>query len=258
MLPNFIVAGRFSGLLFGLGMFAAIYYGLFKLNHLEIREVPGFNYISEIVGRAAELGRPIHYIPGISGMEGSVAQRTIAGLACMGHTARLCARLGVKMHVSIASPQIIPVANEIIKYSYMKEGVPDEFKPELIRYTVNQRATMAYIQGMFPREKIAGNIMIGAFYWEAFNLAEMGSLVGAAQVAGETMSNSIPEFAVCCERLIIGDEVFAAAALATGDKDQLGSLIGLDIVKIVIVAFMICGMLLSLLGNRVLLDMLSL
>ena len=89
------------------------------------------------------------------------------------------------------------------------------------------------------------------------NLAEMGSLVGAVQVAGETMSNSIPEFAVTCERLIIGDEVFASAALASGDRQQLGTIIGLDIVKVIVILFMLLGMIVSITGSDALLKFLA-
>jgi hypothetical protein len=257
MAETILVAGRVLGLVFGLIIFAATYFGLYRLGHLSIRRIPGFDYIEEIVGRAAEMGRPVHYIPGISGVTGSAAQRTIAGLACLGHTARLSARQGVRLFVSVAQAQILPIVDEIVRTAYDVEGVPDQYDPNLIRYTVNQRATMAYIQGMFPRERIAGNIMIGAFYWEAFNLAEMGSLVGAVQVAGETMSNSIPEFAVTCERLIIGDEVFASAALATGDEQQLGTIIGLDIIKVVVITFMVLGTLFAIVKNDVLLSLLG-
>jgi hypothetical protein len=257
MVQEILVQGRVLGLIFGLVTFAAVYFGLYRLGHLTIRDIPGFNFIQEIVGRGAEMGRPIHYIPGISGVTGSAAQRTIAGLACLGHTARLCAQKGVRLFVSVAAAEILPIVNEIVRTSYLKEGVPEQYNPEYIRYTVNQRATMAYIQGMFPREQIAGNIMIGAFYWEAFNLAEMGSLVGAVQVAGETMSNSIPEFAVTCERLIIGDEVFASAALASGDRQQLGTIIGLDIVKVIVILFMLLGMIVSITGSDALLKFLA-
>lgn len=257
MNTDIFISGRLLGLIFGLLIFAATYFGLYRLGHLSIRQIPGFNFIEEIIGRAAEMGRPVHYIPGISGVTGSAAQRTIAGLACLGHTARLTARQGVRLHVSVATAQILPIVEEIVRTAYVQEGVPEYYEPELIRYTVNQRATMAYIQGMFPREKIAGNIMIGAFYWEAFNLAEMGSLVGALQVAGETMSNSIPEFAVTCERLIIGDEVFASAALATGDEKQLGTIIGLDIVKWVVIAFMVLGTIAAIGGSDIFLRILA-
>jgi hypothetical protein len=73
--------------------------------------------------------------------------------------------------------------------------------------------------------------------------------VGAIQVAGTAMPAQLPFFVAACDYTLIGEEFFAASAYLSHDPDQLGSLKGQDVGKVVAAAFLVIGCGLATLAN---------
>ena len=65
--------------------------------------------------------------------------------------------------------------------------------------------------------------------------------MGAIQVAGTPSTTQIPFFIAACDYVIIGDEFYAATAYLTRQPTLLGSLVGQDIVKGILVACIVLG-----------------
>ena len=78
---------------------------------------------------------------------------------------------------------------------------------------------------------------------ESLVLAETGNSIGAIQVAGTANPAQLPFFVAACDYTLIGEEFFAASAILSGDPDQLGSLKGQDIGKLVAGGLMILAQL---------------
>jgi len=57
-------------------------------------------------------------------------------------------------------------------------------------------------------------------------------MVGAFQVAGTARETQIPFFVLAADYAFIGEEIFAAGAMASGDKESLASIQGQDIGKL--------------------------
>ena len=244
-----VYAGRLLGFVLGIIFFAVLLYGTKYLQNREIRQITGLNAIEEAVGRAVEMGRPVHDCPGGGGFNSQYAQQTIAGIAIIGHVARLCASRGAELKVSINQAHTLPAVEEMIRSSYLSEDKLEEFSPEIVRFLPNQNALMTYTMGMFEREKIAANIMVGAYFWEAIVLAEHGGSVGAMQIAGTARQSQLPAFVSSCDYLIIGDEMFAAAAAVSNNRQQIGNIAGQDIIRAIVSALMIIGLLAALVGS---------
>ena len=47
---------------------------------MSIRKIPGLDAIEEAIGRATEMGRPVHYCPGIGGISAVEAPQTFRAL----------------------------------------------------------------------------------------------------------------------------------------------------------------------------------
>src|SRR5204862_8089855 len=99
--------------------------------------------------------------------------------------------------------------------------------------------------GLINRERCASNFMFGKFFAEALILAEAGHGVGAIQVAGTPSTTQIPFFIASCDYTIIGDEYYAGSAYLTREPVLLGSLIGQDYGKILILALILVGVLVA-------------
>ncbi|NIQ34019.1 MAG: hypothetical protein GTN80_10330, partial [Nitrososphaeria archaeon] len=104
--------------------------------------------IDEAVGRAVEMGRPVHDCPGLGGFDSQYAQQTIAAISIIGHVARLCASRGARLKVSIGVAHTLPAVEEIVRTAYLREGKLEEYDPEIIRFLPNQNALFSYCMGM--------------------------------------------------------------------------------------------------------------
>ena len=126
----------------------------------EIRKIAGLEAIDEALGRATEMGKPVHFSPGMSGF----GSEMYAGLAVLSYVAKMAAQYDTRLIVTTRRPYIHPVASDIVKQAYLEAGRPDAFNPEDIRYVSEwQFSYTAAVMGIFQREKPAANLMIG--YW---------------------------------------------------------------------------------------------
>jgi hypothetical protein len=217
---------------------------------VKIRKITGLDAIEEAVGRATEMGRPVHYCPGIGGISAIEAPQTFAALGLMGYVAHLSAKLDVPLIVTICTPEVLPLAEETVRQAYLEEGKIEAYVPTNIRFLSNQQfAYAAAVFGIMAREKPAANFLLGAFWAEALMLAEVGSEVGALQIAGTAQLSQVPFFVAASDYCLIGEELFAGAAYLSQDKMQLGSILGQDLGKAIVALLMLAGLIAKQAGS---------
>ncbi len=204
-----------------------------------IRRIPGLNAIDEAVGRATELGRPILFSTGLMGL--SIV--TLQALAIAGHVWRSAVRYGTRMIMPVCDQTMMPITEAVIREVSTAEGHPEAYRADDVRFLSDRQfAYAAGVTGILHREKVAANFLFGQFYAEALILAENGQAVGAIQVAGTPDLLQIPFFVVTCDYTIIGDEFYAATAYLSREPTQLGSLIGQDLGKMLMLTLILIGM----------------
>ncbi len=211
---------------------------------LFVRRLAGLDAMDEAVGRATEMGKPVLFIPGIQ--EVSEIQ-TIAGLSILGKVAEITAEYETPLLVTVQYPIVMAAAQEIVKDSYTNSGKKDLYSDSMVQYVAgSQFAMAAAVNGIMTRLKPAANIFMGAFYAESLLLAETGNLTGAIQIAGTANPEQLPFFIAACDYTLMGEELYAASAYLSQEPKLLGSLKGQDLMKIVIVVFIILSILLLL------------
>jgi Domain of unknown function (DUF6754) len=212
---------------------------------LFVRRIPGLGAIDEAVGRATEMGRPITYNCGV----GAVDIVMIQSVAIAVHVVRLAARYMTRVIMTLADSALYAIADEAVREAYAAEGRPELYNAEDVRFlSDSQFAYAAGVVGIIHREQVASNFMFGYYYAESLILAEAGHEVGAIQVAGTTKTTQVPFFITSCDYTIIGDEYYAATAYLSREPVLLGSLIGQDYGKILILVIILVGALAALLS----------
>jgi len=216
----------------------------------KVRKLPAIDALDELVGRSAELGRPVHFSPGAKGLYSSDSAQTIAGLSVLTYLAKKCVQQGVDIIVTHKLPEMIPILSEIVKEAFVAENKLDQFKPNYnIRFVSGYAFTFELgIMGIFYREKIGANIMIGPYYAGTLMMAESAADVGAMQIGGTALVANLPFMMAACDYTLIGEEMFCAAAYLSNDPEQIGIIAGQDISRIIVVAIIIVGLLLSVLN----------
>lgn len=224
-----------------------LYIRLAKGKELFIRKIAGLDAVDEAVGRSTEMGKPVLFCPGI-GYLSDIA--TIAALTILGKVAKKTAEYETRIIMPNYDPLVMTAAQEIVKQSYTEAGRPDSFNEKDIFYlTQDQFGFAAGVDGIMIREKPGAIFFQGIFYAEALILAETGHSVGAIQIAGTDRVTQLPFFIAACDYTLIGEEMFAASSYLSRNPVMLGSVKGEDASKLVIIAVIVIGTVLGILGG---------
>ena len=214
---------------------------------LKVRKIAGLEAIDEAVGRATEMGRSVLFVPGIQDMN---EIQTIAGITVLSRVAKVAAEYDAKVEVPTARSLVMTTARETVQAAFLAAGRPDAYNEDLIYYVTDEQfGYVAYLSGMMVREKPAACIYMGMFYAESLILAETGNAIGAIQVAGTAQPAQLPFFVAACDYTLIGEEFFAASAYLSGSPEELGSLKGQDVGKVVVAVIVIIGVAMVSLGT---------
>lgn len=253
--------GRVS--VFALLAFAmlAIYYNIQKGKTgkaPKLRRIPGLDAIEEAVGRATEMGRPIHFTTGYGGggLDTPKGSAHLAGLSVLNYCSDIAIKTRTPIIVTVCWPEEIPIIEEQMKMHYRKHDREGEYDPEkMIRF--HSTSSMAYAAGVMDtliEENVATNIMIGWFWGETLLMAETGNIIKAVQIAGAPDTTSIPFFVASCDYVLVSEEVYVAGAYTSGDPLMQGSIVGEDWLKLVVMAIMGLGSILATFGAKELID----
>ena len=211
-----------------------------------IRRISGLEAIDEAIGRATEMGKSVLYISGIADIR-SIA--TIASMNVLARVARITAEYDTPLLVPCKEPIVMNIEREVVQNAYMDAGRPDTYKQENIFFiTDDQFAYAAAVDGIIIRERPAAIFYMGAFMAESLILAEVGNSVGAVQVAGTASITQLPFFITTCDYTLMGEELYAASAYLSKEPMLLGSLRGQDWGKLLVIASLLVGAVLQLLG----------
>ena len=206
---------------------------------IKVRKIAGLEAVDDAVGRATEMGRPVLFIPGINDMNDL---QTIAGLNVLARVAKTAAEYDARLEVPNTRSLVMTAARETVQTAFLAAGRPDAYNPDAVYYVTDEQfGFVAYVQGLMVREKPAACFYLGAFFAESLILAESGNSIGAIQIAGTAQIAQLPFMVAACDYTLIGEEFFAAAAYLSGEPDQLGSLKGQDLGKLIVAAGIVAG-----------------
>jgi len=213
---------------------------------LFIRRLAGLDELDNAVGRATEMGKPILYITGLSGIS-DVA--TIAAINILGEVAKKTAEYNTRLIVPCADPIVMAVEQEVVREAYAEVGRPEAYNEDDVFYlTRSQFAYVAGVNGIMVRQRPATILYMGMFYAESLVLAETGASVGSIQIAGTDAVTQLPFFITSCDYTLIGEELYAASAYLSREPVLLGGLKGQDTIKFIVGVLLIIGFIVATLA----------
>ena len=224
-----------------------------------IRKIPAIDAIPEIVGRASEMGGKIHTgIGDFARINTDLAPQVIAALTISGYTARLCARVGVPIIATTMYGETLPLLDETIEEAYRLESKLEDFKKENVRFIAGSQ--LPYCAGVFSlmvQENVVGQVLTGPWAYATVLLGEFGHQAGAIQIGGTARTVMMPGFVAIYDYFLIGEELFAAAAMINKDPSQISSIQAQDYGKIASIILLLLGALFYLINNQSLLNILK-
>jgi hypothetical protein len=224
----------------------------------EFRPIAALDAIDEAIGRAVEMGRGVHYTPGVGNLTTRGAPTMFATMDILAHISEKSASMSVDFIATTGSGDVQTVSEEIVRNSYAKAGHIEHYHVDRVRYlSTDQWAYASEIAEIIRKENIQANFMIGYFAAEALVIAESGQQAGAIQVAGTTNAYQIPFFVAACDYVLIGEEVLAVSAYFSDDPVAVGSLVGEDYGKILCLGLMVVGALLESFGVHLITELIA-
>jgi len=217
-------------------IFSIIILGMIRIarggRELFIRKIPALDSIDEAVGRSTEMGKPVLFVPGLTGVTDPGA---LASLTILGRVAKKVAEYETTLLMPNFDPVVMTAAQEVVKESYIEAGKPDAYQEKNIMYlTTEQFGYTAGVDGMMVREKPGAIFLQGYFFAESLILAETGHSVGAIQIAGTIAKEQLPFFVAACDYTLIGEEMLAASSYISREPMMLGTIKGEDYSKLII------------------------
>jgi len=205
-----------------------------------IRSIPFIEELDSIVGRAAEMGRPIHFSTGYGGLHDEWAVMCVAGLALLSKVAELCGKYRVWLQFTCFRGYLVPIGRDILKKGYEKGGNPEMYSPDMVSYVgEDQPAYIAYLMDYFMSERPAVAMMFGAIQAEMHHHLMMCARIGAVCCAGTPRLYYQGKMALIADYALLGEELYVAGASITQDPIHLGTIEAEDYFKLIVIFLLI-------------------
>ncbi len=245
-----IAKERFPVLIFLLffGFLFFYYYNQARMGkEIFIRRLAGLDAIDEAVGRSTEMGKPVVFVHGLTGLDDP---NTISAVAILKYIAKKVAMYEIDLIVPNTDPLVLLASREAVKEGMLEAGRPDVYKEENIMFlTTQQFGYAAGVNGILVREKPGATFFMGYFYAESLVMAETAYTVGSISIAGTTAITQLPFFIAACDYTLIGEEMYAASAYLSRNPVEIGTIKSEDVAKILIIAAILVGTVLATLSQ---------
>lgn len=215
----------------------------------QLREIPAFHRIGRSIGLAVESGKRLHVSLGRGGMTGREVPPGLAGLSVLERIARAAAMSDRPLIATSGDGGLAILSRDAMKQAFREMASLDQYNATYGR--LSGLTPFSYAAGALPvmyDEESALNILLGHFGAEAALLVDASERSGGVTLAG---SDSLPAQAViyaAAHEPLIGEEIFAAGAYLHAGPAHLASLRAQDIMRWVLVAGILVGAALKLLG----------
>jgi hypothetical protein len=214
-----------------------------KGKDLYIRPIPGLNAIDEAVGRAAELGAPILFNPGLADF---TSIQTLAALGILQHVCKVAALYDTRIICTTNIPVMVPICEEILKSTFNEAGKPEMAHTSEVRFLSDRSdlTALAHSQ-ILVDENVASNFLFGNYDYTALIFSEGGQIAGCMQIAGTADYYQIAFFIPSCDYVIMVEELYACSAYLSRQPTMLGSVVGQDYGKLVLLILIVIGVILT-------------
>lgn len=245
---NWFRADRINTLIMTLLITGVFLYSLSRAKKGQsfIRRINGLDAIEEAVGRATEMGKPIFYTTGLYDIE---AISTIASVFVLGEVAKKVAAYDCGLVVPHKQFLTMSVCRAVTKEAYAEASRSDSYKEDSNFFlNPDQFAYATGVEAIITREKPAACFFMGSFAAEALLMSEVGTTVGAIQVAGTDSEDQLPFFFTSCDYTLIGEELYAAGAYLSKDPLLVSALKVQDFGKLLFMVLAVVSVIFILIG----------
>jgi hypothetical protein len=216
---------------------------------LHLRDIPAFSRLGRAIGLAVEAGKRMHITLGWGGVNDLRGASALVGLTILERIARL-ASISDRPPVSTSGDATSGIlSQDTLSGTYKAIGAGFQYEPTTGR--VSGLTPVSYAAGTVPvihDEQVSATVLAGHFGSEAALITDAAERNGSLTLAGSDSLTAQAVFAASAQEPLIGEELFAAGAYINAGPVHASSLRAQDIFRWVLVAAILIGAFLKLLG----------
>ncbi len=215
-----------------------------------LRPLPGFTALKSQSGRAVETGRGAHFSLGRGSLVTSASPVSIASLTALDYLTEDGCASDVPPLITSGDGTLHLAAQDSLRGAFKKARRSDEYKPAMARFLASNEFSSAYATGatdVINSEQLGSNLLIGRYGPELTIIAEAGIRNELQQVIGTDDPTAMALAMATTDKVLLGEELYAAGAYLKGEPAQLATLLLQDIFRIIA----IIGILLAAIINLV-------
>jgi hypothetical protein len=214
-----------------------------------IRPFPALDAIQEAVGLCAERGTPIYNPFGDTGI--SSAEQTgsqMVTLSVLQYVTELAGEMGVEVLVGTTATQLIPMIDDVLRTTYQTGGMPELYNFANIRYAPTQIAYQALTNRIGLVDKPAAAIQIGMWYGGSVGHTAILRKHVDFLVSGTDYLTFLPFLAAFADFTVFFEEIYGVSTYLSDNQYIRGTVWAEDVLKAVLLAIVIIGTLLWVVG----------
>lgn len=246
----------FSGVLFSL-LFVILFFALMiyflvmerKGRKTILRRLAAFSLQEKTIKQAVEDGKGIHLslgwgklddLQGGSGLAGLDLLERISGTASLGDQPPIA---------TSGNGTLMILSQEVLKETYNKIGANSAYQPKYAQLT--GLTPFSYASGVLPiirDHDIAANFYFGHYGAEIGLLTDASEQSGSVTIGGSDEINAQAVLFASAQEPLIGEELYSIGAYIHPKRINIASLKAQDVMRWLIVSFILIGVLLKLAG----------
>jgi hypothetical protein len=206
------------------------------------RPIAAFDVLRGLIGRVAESGKRVHVSLGKAGIGGDQTASVSAGLVVLQFLADQGAAMSAPPTVTVADPSLLLVAQDVLYRAHARKGRVDRYRVTDVQLIAPDAAAYAAgAQDTIDDEGVMANVMVGYFGDEYLLMGEAGAQRNLAQVVGSNALDVQPFLVATSDKVLLGEELFAAGAYLTDRPEYAASLCLQDVLRVLIVVAILAG-----------------
>jgi hypothetical protein len=214
-----------------------------------LRPISAFTKLRRAIGLAVEAGSRLHISIGRGNLTGTESAAAFAGLSLMERITQ-SASSGDNPPIATSGDAALSIlTNDTLKGTYRDIGISEQYDPK--RGQLTGLSPFSYAAGVLPiiqDKKTTAHTLIGHFGNEVALITDAAERNGDLTVAG---TDNLPAQAILyatAQEPLIGEEIYAGGAYFRPDSWHTASLLAQDIIRWLIVLFILGGILLKSAG----------
>ncbi|MGH2523129.1 MAG: DUF6754 domain-containing protein [Anaerolineales bacterium] len=214
-----------------------------------LREIEAFQTLPTTVGQAVETGRRLHISLGSGSIGEMDTAAALAGLTVLDQVADAASVSDRPPVVTTADGTAMLLAQDTLRKVYRRQNALARYDPNSARVAGLSRFSFgAALTSLVKDEAVAGTILIGSVGLEAPLLTEAGRRAGVTTLAGSDDPAAQAMLFATADHPLIGEEMFAGGAYIGRLAAHIGSLRAQDLLRILVGAAILVGVLAKTLG----------